>query len=75
MRCGICKLGDTQPGAATITLERGQTTLVVKAVPAQICENCGEIYLDEAISAQVLREAEAAVQSGVQVDVRTYVAA
>lgn len=75
MMCAICKLGEIQPGAATITLERGEMTLVVKAVPAQVCQNCGEVYLDDAIGAQVLREAEAAARAGVQVDVRTYVAA
>lgn len=75
MTCVICKLGETQPGSATIILERGEMTLVVKAVPARVCQNCGEVCLDEAISTQVLREAEAAARAGVQVDVRTYVAA
>jgi YgiT-type zinc finger domain-containing protein len=74
MRCVICKLGDTQPGTTTITLERGEMTLVVKGVPAQVCQNCGEVYVDEVISARVLGEAEAAVRAGVQVEVRTYVA-
>ena len=75
MTCIICKFGETRPGVSTLTLERGEMTLVVKAVPAQVCQNCGEVYLDEAISAQVLNEAEEAAKSGVQVDVRTYVAA
>lgn len=75
MTCVICKLGEIQAGTATITLERGEMTLVIKAVPARVCQNCGEVYLDEAISAQVLCEADAAAKSGVQVDVRTYVAA
>jgi YgiT-type zinc finger domain-containing protein len=75
MRCVICKLGDTQPGTTTITLERGEMTLVVKGVPAQVCQNCGEVYVGEVISARVLGEAEAAVRAGVQVEVHTYVAA
>jgi YgiT-type zinc finger domain-containing protein len=75
MACVICKLGETAPGAAMLTLERGAMTLVIKGVPARVCANCGEVYLDEDVSAQVLAEAEAAAKSGVQVDVRAFVAA
>jgi hypothetical protein len=45
-------------------------TLVVKGVPAQVCENCGEEYADEATTARLLQVAEEAAQTGVQVDVR-----
>ena len=47
MKCTVCKHGETQPGTATVTLSRDQLTLVVKSVPAQVCENCGEGYIDE----------------------------
>ena len=40
MKCVICKVGDLQPGTATITLTRDALTFVVKHVPAQICSNC-----------------------------------
>lgn len=72
MNCVICKTGLTQSGVATITLERGKTTLVFKQVPAQICENCNEAYLDEVITQTLLEIAENAAQSGVQVEVRTF---
>ena len=75
MKRAICKLGQTHPGFVTVTLERESTTLIVKGVPARVCANCGEVYLDEAVSAHVLAEAEAAAKSGVQIDVRAYVAA
>lgn len=75
MKCVICKHGETRPGKATVTLERGATTLVIKGVPARVCANCGEEYVDEAITAQLLDTAEAAGRSGVQVDVREYAAA
>jgi YgiT-type zinc finger domain-containing protein len=75
MKCVICRNGDTRPGKATVTLERGGTTLVIKGVPAQICENCGEEYVDEAVTARLLKTAEDAVRAGVQVDVREYAAA
>ena len=75
VKCIICKQGETQSGNATVTLERDGMTLIVKAVPAQVCENCGEEYINGDITAQLMQQAEEAVRFGVQVEVRTYVAA
>ncbi|BFU90997.1 MAG: hypothetical protein NTAFB01_21840 [Nitrospira sp.] len=75
MICLICKHGETRSGTATVTLERGGTTLVIKGVPAQVCANCGEEYVDEDTTARLLRTAEEAVRTGVQVDIRQYAAA
>lgn len=75
MKCMICKQGETQPGAVTVTLERGGTTLVFKNVPAQVCANCGEAYVDDATTERLLEVAEAALKAGVQVEVREFVAA
>jgi YgiT-type zinc finger domain-containing protein len=75
MKCVICKDGETRPGNATITLEREGTTLVIKGVPADVCANCGEEYVDETITARLLKTAEEAARSGVEVDVREYIAA
>ena len=73
MKCVICKHGETRPGTTTVTLERDRMTLVFKRVPAQVCQNCGEAYLDEATSSRLLATAEEAAGAGVQVDVRDYV--
>ena len=75
MKCVICKQGETQPGVATVTLTREMMTLVVKGVPAQVCTNCGEEYLNEDITAQLLQASEEAARAGVQVYVREYVSA
>ena len=74
MKCVICKHGETQPGRTTVTFERGGATLVIKGVPAQICDNCGEAYVDEGTTAQLLEIADEAVRAGVQVDVREFAA-
>jgi hypothetical protein len=50
-------------------------TMVVKGVPAQVCANCGEEYIDEEITAKLLAVAEESARAGVQVDVRDYAAA
>jgi YgiT-type zinc finger domain-containing protein len=75
MKCVICKSGETQPGTATVTLERGGMTLVIQGVPARVCANRGEEYVDEDTSARLLKTAEEAAQAGIRVDVRGYIAA
>ncbi|HEB71862.1 MAG TPA: type II toxin-antitoxin system MqsA family antitoxin [Nitrospirae bacterium] len=75
MKCVICKNGETEPGKATITLERGDMTLVIKGAPARVCQNCGEEYLDEETVKTLLSSAEEAAKTGVQVEIREYVAA
>jgi YgiT-type zinc finger domain-containing protein len=72
MKCVICKHGETRPGKTTVTLERGGVTLVVKSVPARICDNCGEAYVDEEITRQLVGTAEEALRAGIQVDVREF---
>jgi YgiT-type zinc finger domain-containing protein len=75
MQCVICKHGETQRGVVTVTLERSGTTLVFKHVPAQVCDNCGEAYVDEATTSELLSVAETAHSTGVQVEVRSFEAA
>ncbi len=75
MTCVICKNGKTRLGKATVALEREDTTLVIKAVPAQVCANCGEEYVDEETTSDLLKIAEEAARDGVQVAVRQYTAA
>jgi len=75
MRCIICKKGETKPGKTTVTLERNGMTLVFKGVPANVCVNCGEEYVDEKTTKQLLKAAEEAAKAGVQVDIREYIVA
>jgi YgiT-type zinc finger domain-containing protein len=74
MNCVLCKHGQTHPGQATVTLQRGETTVILKGVPAEICENCGEYYLSDDMTGQVLERAEAAVKSGAEVEILRFAA-
>ncbi len=74
MKCVICKQGQTNDGLATVTLDRGPTTVVIKDVPAEICDNCGEYYLDEDVSEKVRGLAEQAFQQGAEVEILRYAA-
>ncbi|MGD0127049.1 MAG: type II toxin-antitoxin system MqsA family antitoxin [Terriglobia bacterium] len=75
MKCVVCKIGNTRPGHTSVTIERGGTTLVFKAVPAEVCDNCGEAYVSEEVSKQILASAEHAALSGVQVGVQEFAGA
>ena len=75
MKCVICKSGQTQPGTTTVTLERAGMTLVCKDVPARLCDNCGEAYVEETVSRTLLKTAEEAARCGVQVDIREFISA
>lgn len=75
MKCVVCKQADTRPGTATVTLERGGLTVVYKGVPAQVCPNCGEEYVDSAVADRLLKEADETARNGTQVEVRQFAAA
>lgn len=70
MECLICKQAVPQPGVTTVTLERDGLTLVVKDVPARVCPNCDEAYVDEAVTAELLKTAGhiVGVERGLQED-------
>jgi YgiT-type zinc finger domain-containing protein len=75
MKCVVCKKGETRAGTTTITLEKDCATLVFKSVPARVCANCGEAYVDGEITGRLLKTAEEAARSGIQVEIRQYNAA
>ncbi|MBI4315652.1 MAG: type II toxin-antitoxin system MqsA family antitoxin [Chloroflexi bacterium] len=72
MNCVICKQAEIIEGKTTITLERDGLTLVIKNVPASVCPDCGEAYVTEAVTAQLLRTAEETAAAQAVVDVREY---
>ena len=61
-------------GRTTVTLERGRTTVVIKDVPAEICENCGEYYLSEDVTEKIQMLAAHAFRQGIEIEVLRYAA-
>lgn len=74
MICVICNHGTTQPGIVTVTLQRDDCVVILKGVPADVCENCGEYYLSDIVTEQVLQRAEMAVNNGAEVEIMRYAA-
>lgn len=74
MKCAICRNGHTDEGTITVVLERGESILVIKNVPAHICENCGEEYLNEDINRELLKKAQDAADRGVDLELLKFAA-
>ena len=74
MKCTICKTGHTHPGTTTVTLERDSTVVVIREVPAEICEDCGEYFLSDFVAGRVYANAEEAAHRHVEVEIQRYVA-
>ena len=72
---GQCVSRETKLGTTRIAVERGTTLLVVRGVPAQVCDNCGEAYLSADAVVRLQQMLAVAAQGGVQVEVREYIAA
>ncbi|MEW6203105.1 MAG: type II toxin-antitoxin system MqsA family antitoxin [bacterium] len=74
MKCSICHEGYTETGLITALLERSGVTVIIQEVPALICQNCGEEYLEEEISSKLLKQADEAVKAGTLLEIRKFAA-
>ena len=75
MKCVVCRQAETSPGVTTVTFEREGLTVVFRGVPALVCPNCGEDYVDDNVTRQLLNAADETARNGTQVEIRQYVAA
>lgn len=69
MICLVCRQADLTPGLASVVFERGELRLVINSVPANVCPDCGEAYVDEDVAMQLLEDAEEMSAAGVMDDV------
>jgi YgiT-type zinc finger domain-containing protein len=74
MKCVICRHGETAPGHVTVTVQRKRTVVIVRDVPANVCRNCGEYYLDKDVAEKVYAEADAAAARHAEVEILRYAA-
>lgn len=67
--CSICKVGELKPGHVTVTLEKGVSIVLLKNVPAQVCNNCSSYFLDATMTRIVLQKAENSIKNGAELEV------
>lgn len=74
MNCVICKNGSLSDGSVTVTLQRDNSVIIVKNVPASVCNNCGEYVLGELVTEKIMQLAEEAVNKNAEVEILQYAA-
>ncbi len=47
MICLVCKHRKMEQGTTILPIERDNEILLITNIPAQVCANCGEVYLEE----------------------------
>jgi YgiT-type zinc finger domain-containing protein len=75
MDCLVCKFGTYEPGKVTVKIERGPAIVLIKEVPADVCDVCSNYIVDQKITRQILDIANTAFDNGTELEVRKLVAA
>ena len=75
MRRIACKKGVTEPGTTTMSVDKEDTVVVIRDVPAEICSTCGEEYLDAQTTKEVEKLVASAQKAGLNVAVQNFKAA
>jgi YgiT-type zinc finger domain-containing protein len=74
MICTFCQLDELRQGTVTVTLERGRSTIIIKDVPAEVCDKCGEYVLSQPVTNWIWERAQSAVERGAEVEILRYAA-
>lgn len=70
--CVFCRVGERRPGVTSITLTRDENAVVIRRVPAEICDSCGRSYFDGAVVDVLEQIHEAAIAAGAKYAVRDF---
>jgi len=74
MTCPICRHGQMDDGFTTIVFEAGKSTIIIKRIPASVCDNCHESFVAEEISKNLMATVRREAQKGVEVEILHYAA-
>ena len=69
MNCVICKTGVMRDGQVTVTLKKNGSIILIKEVPAHVCDVCEHYYLDQEIAKEVLNRGNQAFIKGAELEV------
>ena len=69
MECVICKAGNMYEGKVMVTLEKNGSIILIKEVPAHICDVCEHYYLDEKTTEEVLKRGSEGLLKGAELEV------
>jgi YgiT-type zinc finger domain-containing protein len=75
MTCPICGADELRPGKTIFAADVDGTVVVVRDVPADICDVCGEEFIDDKTAADLERSVVDARSGGTETLVRHHEAA
>jgi len=70
--CFMCKNGHYIQGYTTVVFTKQDCVVIIKEVPALVCNQCGEYILSADISRKVLSIATTAIAQGAEVELRKF---
>jgi len=73
MLCVMCK-GDLTEGTISYSVDHNSQFSLLKEVPALICNQCGEFFLDDEVVAKIEEIVESAKISDVEIEVLKFAA-
>ncbi|WP_045213595.1 type II toxin-antitoxin system MqsA family antitoxin [Desulfonatronovibrio magnus] len=66
--CPLCG-GKQNPGTTTFTVDKGSVLVVVRNVPAMVCDQCGEAWIMDSVAEDLERIVSEARSKRSQVEV------
>ena len=73
MNCVMCK-GNMKRGTTNYPIDRDSQFLLIKNVPALICDQCGEIFIDDNVFEKIEEIVESAQNSNVEIEILRFAA-
>jgi YgiT-type zinc finger domain-containing protein len=70
-KCPICG-GNFEPGFTTISKDNDNNLIVFRKVPALICSNCGEEYIEDSVLQQIEKKLAKPIDKYNQVEILAY---
>ncbi len=69
MKCNICKNGNYRKGFANSMFDKANSIIIIKNVPAHICDNCGAKIFDEKTTRLLLNKVREMRQNDSEIQV------
>jgi len=74
MKCVICKSNSVAAGETTVVLERGASAIIFRGVPAEVCGECGEAYVNDETASLLLARVEKSASKGTEIEIVRFAA-
>jgi YgiT-type zinc finger domain-containing protein len=65
----MCKSGETKPGKSDVKVTIGDTVIVFREVPSEICRDCSEEYITEENTRTILENTKISSEEGITIKV------